>query len=111
MRKPVLWSMTALMGAAACLMTSLLGPLGAALLLLLATPVLLRPDRLVALSGLLTGFGGLWLLLLANQVRSGATIENGALWTMVGAAPLTLGLVAMAVAGARRSRGQPTRAL
>ena len=43
------------------------GPYGIALASLLVVPFVRRPDGRVALSGLLTGFGAIWLMLLTWQ--------------------------------------------
>jgi hypothetical protein len=87
--RPLLWIATAVLGAAATLITSIGGLLGSVLFLLLATPLVVRGDHAVALSGLLMGFGGLWLLLMARQFATGGTLDNTQFWTAVGVLPLT----------------------
>jgi hypothetical protein len=47
------------------------GLLAVLLCLLLTVPLILRGDRAVGLSGLLTGFGAFWSFLMARQVASG----------------------------------------
>lgn len=85
-------------------MSSFVG-LAATPLLAVALVVILKVDRLLAVSGLLVGFGGSWLALLANQSASGGILENGAVWLGVGIVPLAIGLVALVatVAGEERS--------
>lgn len=92
MNRWLLWVTTAALGAVATLITSF-GLLAALLFLLLATPLILRGAHAVALSGLLTGFGGLWLFLMARQFSSGGTLDDSTFWIGVGAVPLTTGLV------------------
>jgi len=100
MSRWLLWITTAMLGVAATLMTSL-GLLAAILFMLLAVPLIIRSDRLVALSGLLTGFGGFWLFLLARQYSSGGTLDNDAFWIAVGVAPLATGLTLLVATVAR----------
>ena len=92
MSRWLLWITTAVLGAAATLMTSF-GLLAAILFMLLAIPLIIRGDRLVALSGVLTGFGGFWLFLMARQSASGGTLDNATLWIAVGVVPLAIGLM------------------
>lgn len=66
MNRVLLWITTAVLGASATLITSIGGLLGSVLFLLLATPLIVRGDHAVALSGLLMGFGAIWSLLLAQ---------------------------------------------
>jgi hypothetical protein len=79
------------LGAAATLMTSF-GVLAALLFLVLSVPLVVRGAHLVALSGLLTGFGGFWTLLMARQASSGGTLDNSTFWLTVGIVPLAIGL-------------------
>jgi hypothetical protein len=68
----------------------------------------MRGDRIVALSGLLAGFGGAWSLLLARQFASGGRLEGAPFWVAVGVVPLALGCVLTAAAVVRmlsRRRG------
>ena len=67
------------------------GLVAASAFLLLAVPWILRADRVVALSGLLTGFGAFWTFLVARQFASGAATDNAAFWLAVGVVPLVLG--------------------
>jgi hypothetical protein len=70
----------------------MLGLRATVIALLLAMPLVLRGDPLAALSGLLIGFGALWLLLLAWQAASGGSLSDPQPWIFVGAAPLAIGL-------------------
>ena len=79
------------------------GPLGAVITLLLAIPVIVRRPHLVALSGLLTGFGGLWTYLLVRVFTSRGIQEDGTFWLAVGLVPLVVGLTVLAFV-ARRDR-------
>lgn len=100
----LLWITTAILGGAAVLITSIGGLLGSVLFLLLATPLVVRGNHALALSGLLMGFGGLWTLLMARQFATGGTLDNAEFWTAVGVVPLAVGsaLLVVAVVGARR---------
>ena len=91
MNRGLLWITTAVFGAAATLMTSF-GLLAALLFLLLAVPLVVRGAHLVALSGLLTGFGALWTFLMARQLSSGGTLDNSAFWLAVGLVPVAAGV-------------------
>ena len=111
MNRLLLWITTAVLGAAAKLITSIGGLLGSVLFLLLATPLVVRGDHAVALSGLLMGFGAIWSLLLARQSATGGTLDNAEFWTAVGLVPLVIGcaLLAVAVAGVLRRRNAAGR--
>jgi hypothetical protein len=103
MNRVLLWITAAVLGAAATLMTSF-GLLAVVIFLPLAVPLIVRGDRLVALSGLLTGFGALWLFFMARQSATGGTLDNAQLWTAVGVVPLVIGCVALALVVVRESR-------
>ena len=101
----LLWITTFVLGGVATVMT-VFGPLAAFLTLLLAIPVIVRRPHLVALSGLLTGFGGLWTYLVFRVVISGGIQENGTFWLTVGLVPLMVGLALLGfVARHGRARG------
>ena len=91
MNRLLLWITTAVLGAAATLLTSF-GLLATVLFMLLTVPLVLRGDRVVALSGLLTGFGAFWSFLIARQLASGGTTDNADFWMAFGLVPLALGL-------------------
>ena len=105
----LLWVTTAVLGGAAVLITSIGGLLGSVLFLLLATPLVVRGNHAVALSGLLMGFGGMWTFAMARQAATGGTLDNAGFWTAVGVVPLAVGTASLVVAviGARR----PTNAV
>lgn len=97
----LLWAVCTGLGMAAALMSGSFG-LGAALVaVVLAMPLVLRGDSLAAVSGLLIGFGGLWLALLWWQGATGATTSQLEGWLIVGAAPLAIGLIAAVLRLAR----------
>ena len=98
----LLWITTFVLGAVATVMT-VFGPLAAFLTLLIAVPVIVRRPHLVALSGLLTGFGGVWTYLLVRVFNSGGIQDNGTFWLAVGLVPLVIGLTMLALV-ARRDR-------
>jgi len=94
MSRLLLWITTALLGVATIFMTSFLGP-ATFPLLAVAVIVMVTAERLVAISGLMIGFGGSSLLLLANQLSSGGTPEQATSWLIVGIVSLAIGLVAL----------------
>jgi hypothetical protein len=98
MNRPLQWITMAVFGAVATLMTSL-GLLAALLFLVLAVPLVVRGAHLVALSGLLTGFGGFWTFLMARQASSGGTLDNSTFWLAVGIVPLATGLALLVLVG------------
>jgi hypothetical protein len=103
MNRGLLWITTAVLGVASTLMSSLGGLIGMLLFLSLSIPLVIRGDHAVALSGVLTGFGGFWLFLLARQFSSGATLDNSTFWIAVGVVPLTIGLALLVFALWRRA--------
>jgi hypothetical protein len=100
MNRGLLWVTTFVFGAAATLMTSF-GLLAALLFLLLAVPLVVRGAHLVAASGLLTGFGASWTLLISRQFASGGSLDNSTFWLAVGIVPLALGLASLVFLGWR----------
>ena len=106
MNRPLQWVTTAVLGAAATLMTSF-GLLAALLFLLLSVPLVVRGAHLVALSGLLTRFGGFWTFLLARQSASGGTVDNSIFWLAVGIVPLAIGLALLVVVGLHERSRRP----
>jgi hypothetical protein len=100
MSRPFLWlagvmvSVIAILGAA-------FGPYGILLALLLAIAFVRRRDGRVALSGLLTGFGAIWLILLARQASSGGVLDDAIFWIAVGVVILLSGLVLLASVAVR----------
>jgi MFS family permease len=100
----LLWFTSAVLGMAGAVLTGFFGLGAAVIALVLAMPLVLRGDRLAALSGLLIGFGGLWSLLLASQIAAGGHLSDPARWTFVGAAPLAIGFVVLMLRLARNLR-------
>ena len=101
-----LWLAAAALGAALTLMTSF-GLVVALLFLILLVPLLVR-GGLAALSGLLTGFGSFWSILVARQLASGGTTDNVAFWMAVGVVPLVIGATLLLPIVARTYRGERT---
>jgi hypothetical protein len=93
MSRPLLWITTLVLGAAATLLTSFGGLFGSLAFLLLAAPLVVRGDRIVAMSGLLLGFGGSWSLLLQRQFAYGGALDGASFWIAVGLVPLAVGCV------------------
>jgi hypothetical protein len=87
----MLWLVGVLL-AVAVILAGLLGLMFAILVALLAIPLSRREDGRVGLSGLLTGFGAIWLFLIANESASGGTLDNAAFWVAVGVVPLVAGV-------------------
>lgn len=104
MSPSLLWLTAAVLGMAAAMVSASLGLGAAAIALVLGLPLILRGDRFAALSGILIGFGGLWLLLLSWQLTSGGALSEPGPWILVGAIPLAIGLIALAVRIARGLR-------
>ncbi len=101
----LLWITTFVLGGVAILMT-VFGLLAAFLTLLLSVAVIIRRPHLVAVSGLLTGFGGVWTYLLLRVFTSGGIQDNGTFWLAVGLVPLAVGLALLAFTARRgRARG------
>lgn len=104
MNTALLWVTTAVLGMAAATATAILGVGAAVIGLVLVVPLILRGDRLVVLSGVLIGFGGLWLAVLQGQVASGGVLDAAQTWILVGAVPFATGLAALGIRAARHRR-------
>lgn len=91
MNPVLLWVTTFVLGLAASLLVGV-GGIVAFVFVLLAVPLVLRGARLVALSGLLTGFGGSWLFWMGRQFASGGRLDNADFWLAVGIVPLGIGV-------------------
>lgn len=100
MRRWRYWVSGSAVGAVAALLTGF-GLMSTLPLLTVALIVMVKEQRLVAVSGLMIGFGGSWLLLLANQLSSGGTLEHATSWVIVGIVPVAIGLVALVPATTR----------
>jgi hypothetical protein len=94
-KPPLLWATSAVLGMAAATVTAILGVGAGAIALVLTIPLILRGDRLVAISGLFIGFGGLWLAALGGQFASGGVLDAAEPWVLVGAVPLAIGILAL----------------
>jgi hypothetical protein len=94
MDRRLLWVPSALLGAVTIVFTSfaLLGVIAWAFLLI----PLVRRGGLVALSGVLTGFGALWSFLILLKWTS-SSLDTRAGWLVVGLVPLAIGLVLLAI--------------
>jgi hypothetical protein len=97
----LLWITAAVLGAAATVMSSF-GLIAVLLMALLVTPLVLRSDRALALSGLLMGFGALWTLLVARQLATGAATDDAQVWAAVGIVPVLVGSALLALVALRR---------
>ena len=100
MSRPMLWVSGVLVGVVA-VVASALGMLGALLALLLAIPLIRRSEGRFALSGLLTGFGALWLILMEREFASGGVLDGAPFWVAVGVLPLVIGLGLLAATAGR----------
>jgi hypothetical protein len=92
MSRPFLW-LAGVMVSAIAILAAAFGPYGILLAMLLAVPFVRRRDGRVALSGLLTGFGAIWLMLLARQASSGGVLDDAVFWIAMGVVMLLVGLV------------------
>jgi hypothetical protein len=101
----LLWFTTLVLGLAASLLASQ-GILAALLALVLAAPLIIWGDRLVALSGLLIGFGALWSAGMARQLAASARLDEYGFWVALGAIPLVVGLGLLVIVLWRRRRGR-----
>lgn len=90
-RRSLIWPITLVLGGGGALLAGIGRPLG--YVLLVATLPVAWRGRALGLAGLLVGFGGVWLLLMANQFASGGRLPDPAPWLAVGAGPLAIGLV------------------
>jgi hypothetical protein len=102
MDRPLLWLTMAVLGLVVALLWGVGGPFIAGIFGLLTLPLILRADRFVAVSGLAIGFGVIWLVLLARQAVTGGSLDNAEAWVAVGAIPLAIGILALAVVLSRR---------
>jgi hypothetical protein len=91
MNPVLLWVTTVVLGLAASLLVGVGGVIGFAFIVL-AVPLVLRGRRAVALSGLLTGFGGSWLFMMERQFASGGRLDNADFWWAVGIVPFVIGV-------------------
>ncbi len=95
------WLFGAVAGATAGLGTALAGTLPALVAILSLMWAVTRPQRLAALSGVLIGFGGVWLALLSNvavRCQAGCAAPGIGGWIAIAAVMSALGLAAGALA-------------
>ena len=76
MNPAVQWTVWSVLGAANALLVGLGGVIVVLVLLPLAARAALRGDRLAGLSGLLAGFGIVWIALLARQSATGGHLDE-----------------------------------
>ena len=101
--KPIpLWIVTFVLGAAGALLTGVLGVFVGGLFAALTLALAISGDRWAVVSGLLTGFGATWLVLLARASGPGGQLDDAAPWIVLGAVPLAFGLVFLAIGIVRR---------
>ena len=95
MSRPLLW-LSGVTVSVIAIPAAAFGLYGILLAMLLAIPFVRRRDGRVALSGFLTGFGAIWLILLARGSSSGGVLDNAIFWIAVGVVILLSGLVLLA---------------
>ncbi len=100
MSRPFLW-LAGVMVSVIAILAAAFGPYGVLLAMLLAIPFVRRRDGRVALSGLLTGFGTIWLILVARQASSGGVLDNPVFWIAGGVMILVAGLGLLASVAVR----------
>ncbi len=97
-----IWIIAFVIGVAAAVVAAITGILGF-LFVLLIVPGLRPRTLLIGLSGVLTGFGGTWLILLARQASAGGILGSDLSW-LVGIIPLVVGIVCGSIAVVRSPR-------
>jgi hypothetical protein len=100
-----LWLWSFVLGAGNALLTGLAGVIFGGLFFALALPLAIRGDRWVVLSGLLTGFGGTWLVLLDREASSGGELDDASAWVALGVVAFVLGLLPVII---KVIRGRPS---
>ena len=88
-----LWIVCFVLGAGDALLTGFLGVIFGGIFFVLALPLAVRGDRASALSGLLLGFGTVWLAMMARQFATGGHLDDPTPWLALGIVPLALGLL------------------
>jgi hypothetical protein len=95
-KRVLLWAAMAALGLTATLTASFGGGPMAVPFLLVATVIIVKVDKLVALSGLLVGFGASWLALVNGQATAeGPSGGSTVIQSLIGAVPLLIGLLAL----------------
>jgi hypothetical protein len=91
MDRPLLW-LAGLLVSLIAIVATVFGVVGVFLAVLLVVLLARRTDGRVAVSGLLTGFGSIWLILLVAEARSGGVLQDAVFWTTLGVVILAAGL-------------------
>ncbi len=95
-KRVLLWAAMAAVGVTATLMASFGGGPMTVPFLVVATVIIVKVDKLVAVSGLLVGFGASWLALVTGQpIAEGASGGSAVVQALIGAVPLLLGMLAL----------------
>lgn len=97
------------LGAGNALLFGIGGVILVVVLLAVAVWVASRSDFLSALSGLLSGFGATWLLLLGRQGATGGQLDDPGIWVAVGIVPLAIGVLLGAIRLVRRGQAAPAK--
>jgi len=95
MSRQIIWLLGAAIGVTAVVASAFM-LLAAIAVALLVVPLARNSGGLAAVSGLLTGFGVLWLVLVAGEAMSGGELGNSTLWVAVGGVSLVAGLASLA---------------
>ena len=90
------WALSVLFGVVAPLFTSL-GLLIAILAIGTIVAIAVRHAGLIGFSGVLTGFGACWTVLVLRIPATGGSLENLAFWLAIGLVPLIIGLAVLAL--------------
>ena len=90
-------------GAANAVLFGIGGVLLVVILLALAVRVASRGDILSALSGLISGFGTTWLVLVGRQDATGGRLDDSTICVALGIVALAIGVIFGAVRLVRRS--------
>jgi hypothetical protein len=97
------------LGTANALLFGIGGVLLVLILLAFAVWVASRDDFLSASSGLLSGFGTTWLVLLGQQSATGGRLDDPGIWVALGVAPLAIGVLLGAMRLVRRGQAAPAK--
>ncbi len=99
------WQLCFVLGAGDALLTGLAGVIFGGLFLALALPLAIRGDRWAVLSGLLSGLGATWLVLLDREAGSGGQLDDASAWVALGVVAFVLGLILVII---KVIRGRPS---
>jgi hypothetical protein len=87
------WALAFLLGCVGAVALGTLPLALGALLLVGAFAVSSRRNFAASVSGLLVGFGAMWLVLIAGEASNGGVLDNAVAWAMLGAVPLVIGSI------------------